>query len=61
MSIDVIKEEKDSKEIYSEIHASVISEQKHICKAVNSAMVIAYWKIGEQIYKSCGERYKNEN
>lgn len=23
--------------------------------AVNSAMVAAYWEIGEQIYKACGE------
>ncbi|MDD6050313.1 MAG: DUF1016 N-terminal domain-containing protein [Clostridiales bacterium] len=26
-----------------------------MCNAVNTAMVTAYWEIGEQIYKACGE------
>ena len=31
-----------------------------MCTAVNSAMVIAYWEIGEQIYKACGENDRAE-
>lgn len=40
---------------YSTIRDCVISAQNKVAQAVNSAMVIAYWEIGRQIYESCGE------
>lgn len=49
-----------SEKIYSSIRSFVITAQKKIYAAVNSAMVIAYWKIGEQIYKECGENDRAE-
>ena len=48
----------NSEDIYSSIRSSVINAQNRIYSAVNSAMVIAYWEIGEQIYKACGEKRK---
>lgn len=42
-------------ETYSKIRNSVIAAQNKIYTAVNSAMVQAYWEIGEQIYIACGE------
>ncbi|MBR7063029.1 MAG: DUF1016 family protein [Clostridia bacterium] len=45
---------------YSAIRASVISAQNKVYSAVNSAMVLAYHEIGEQIYKACGENDRAE-
>lgn len=45
---------------YSKIRSSVISAQSKIYTAVNSAMVQAYWEIGEQIYIACGENDRAE-
>ncbi|MGN1341164.1 MAG: YhcG family protein, partial [Oscillospiraceae bacterium] len=39
---------------------SVISAQSKIYTGVNSAMVQAYWEIGEQIYIACGENDRAE-
>ena len=50
----------NSEEIYSSIRSSVINAQHRVYSAVNSAMVIAYWEIGEQIYKACGENERAE-
>lgn len=44
-----------SKETYSQIRNSVITAQSKVAVAVNTAMIHAYWEIGEQIYLSCGE------
>ena len=45
-----------SKEVaYSNIRTSIINAQSTICRAVNSAIVQAYWEIGEQIYKVTAE------
>lgn len=38
----------------------VVSAQKQVTAAVNSAMVIAYWNIGKQIYDACGENERAE-
>ena len=46
---------ENTSETYSRIRNSVISAQSRIYNAVNSAMVQAYWEIGEQIYIACGE------
>lgn len=45
---------------YTAIRNSVITAQKKIYAAVNSAMVEAYWEIGEQIYIACGENDRAE-
>lgn len=50
----------DNNETYSKIRISVITAQNKIYNAVNSAMVQAYWEIGEQIYIACGENDRAE-
>ena len=45
----------NSENIYASIHSYVITAQNKVCSAVNTAMVSAYWEIGEQIFKACGE------
>lgn len=39
---------------------SIINAQYSVYHAVNAAMVQAYWEIGEQIYKACGENDRAE-
>ncbi|MBD5144783.1 MAG: DUF1016 domain-containing protein [Ruminococcus sp.] len=50
----------DSEQTYTVIRNSVIIAQSKIYTAVNSAMVEAYWEIGEQIYIACGENDRAE-
>lgn len=49
-----------SEQTYTAIRKSVIMAQSKIYTAVNSAMVQAYWEIGEQIYLACGENDRAE-
>lgn len=51
---------ENTSETYSRIRNSVIAAQDRIYTAVNSAMVQAYWEIGEQIYIACGENERAE-
>ncbi|MDD6825134.1 MAG: PDDEXK nuclease domain-containing protein [Oscillospiraceae bacterium] len=51
---------ENTSEICSRIRNSVITAQSRIYSAVNSAMVQAYWEIGEQIYIACGENDRAE-
>jgi len=51
---------ENTSETYSRIRKSVITAQSRIYNAVNSAMVQAYWEIGEQIYIACGENERAE-
>ena len=51
---------ENASETYSKIRNSIIAAQKRIYTAVNSAMVQAYWEIGEQIYIACGENDRAE-
>ena len=44
-----------TEQTYHSIRHSIVSAQRSLSVAVNSAMVTAYWEIGEQIYKACGE------
>ena len=44
-----------TEQTYHSIRHSIVSAQRSLGMAVNSAMVTAYWEIGEQIYKACGE------
>ena len=52
---------ENASETYSKIRNSIIAAQKRIYTAVNSAMVQAYWEIGEQIYIACGENDRAES
>lgn len=49
-----------AEETYKSIRCSVIDAQQRIYTAVNSAMVKAYWEIGQQIYITCGENDRAE-
>lgn len=40
---------------YRTIRHSLVRAQHKLTTSVNSAMVSAYWEIGEQIYRACGE------
>ena len=51
---------ENTSETYSKIRNSVITAQSRIYNAVNTAMVQAYWEIGEQIYIACGENDRAE-
>ena len=46
---------QNSEQTYNTIRHSIVQAQRKLTAAVNSAMVTAYWEIGEQIYKACGE------
>ena len=41
-------------ETYDTVRSYIIEAQGEIYKAVNSAIVIAYWNIGKKIYEACG-------
>ncbi len=47
-------------ETYNTIRRSIVQAQHTMAAAVNTAMVNAYWEIGEQIYKACGENERAE-
>ena len=51
---------RDAIETYTKVRNSVITAQSRIYSAVNTAMVQAYWEIGEQIYLACGENDRAE-
>ena len=52
--------ETTAKETYTKVRKSIITAQSRIYSAVNTAMVQAYWEIGEQIYLACGENDRAE-
>ena len=52
--------DNNGQETYSSIRNSIIAAQGKVYAAVNSAMVNAYWEIGEQIYRACGENDRAE-
>ncbi len=62
MNIDnqIEKEAASSEEVYTSVRSYVINAQNKVYSAVNSAMVLAYWEIGEQIYKACGDNNRAE-
>ncbi|MFI3172024.1 MAG: PDDEXK nuclease domain-containing protein [Eubacteriales bacterium] len=49
-----------NEETYLSIRARVVNAQSQVYRAVNSAMVLAYHEIGEQIYIACGESDRAE-
>ncbi len=50
----------DAQQTYCSIRSSIVNAQRKLTTAVNSAMVEAYWEVGEQIYKACGESDRAE-
>ena len=46
---------QNPEQTYNTIRQSIVHAQRTMAAAVNTAMVNAYWEIGEQIYKACGE------
>lgn len=61
---DIIKNQdsaiSESENIYQSIRGYVIAAQRQVYAAVNTAMVTAYWEIGEYIYRACGENDRAE-
>ena len=55
MANEIITNSSNSENTYNSIRHSIITAQQKVYTAVNSAMVLAYWEIGEQIYKACGD------
>lgn len=51
---------QNPEQTYNTIRSTIVSAQHKMCAAVNTAMVAAYWEIGEQIYKACGENDRAE-
>ena len=49
-----------SENTYYVIRASLVQAQQKLTSAVNSAMVTAYWEIGREIYRACGENDRAE-
>ncbi len=45
---------------YDAVRGYVVAAQRQVNTAVNSAMVMAYWNIGKQIYEACGESERAE-
>lgn len=56
----VVPVETTAKETYTKVRKSIITAQSRIYSAVNTAMVQAYWEIGEQIHLACGENDRAE-
>ncbi len=45
---------------YDNIRSAIVEAQNKIVRTVNSTLVETYWKIGEQIFKECGENDRAE-
>ena len=60
MRNDINRLEPESQQTYESIRSSIVTAQHKIASAVNSSMVIAYWEIGEQIQRACGENDRAE-
>lgn len=61
MSKDLVKKSNEerndivARETYKTVRDYVVEAQTQVNKAVNFAMVTAYWNIGKKIYEVCGE------
>lgn len=42
-------------DVYRQVRGYVVHAQQKVYKAVNSAMVEAYWQIGKAVHEACGE------
>ncbi len=50
----------DNTEIYKNIRGIIVDAQHKVYKAVNFAMVLAYWNIGKLIYEASGQQKRAE-
>ncbi len=57
---EVMNQNDIQESTYAAARKSVINAQKKIYTSVNNSMVLAYWEIGEQIYKACGDNDRAE-
>ena len=57
---EIVSTGANAEKTYNIVRNSVITAQSRIYSAVNTAMVQAYWEIGEQIYLACGENERAE-
>ena len=57
---DKLQATENAEQTYHSIRHAIVSAQHKLSAAVNSVMVIAYWEIGEQLYKACGENDRAE-
>ena len=57
---DLLQIIQNPEQTYTTIRQSIVQAQHKMSVAVNTAMVNAYWEIGEQIYKACGENDRAE-
>ena len=57
---DQLQITQNPEQTYNTIRKSIVQAQHTMAAAVNTAMVNAYWEIGEQIYKACGENDRAE-
>ena len=55
-----ISMQQNAEQTYHSIRQSIVSAQHKLSSAVNTAMVTAYWEIGEQVFKACGENDRAE-
>lgn len=51
---------KNPETTYDNIRSAIVEAQNKIIRTVNSTLVETYWKIGEQIFKECGENDRAE-
>ena len=51
----VSMKKQSEEQTYQTIRGFVVNAQRQVRIAVNSAMVEAYWRIGEAIFKECGD------
>ena len=51
---EIIKQENIN-HTYNEIRSYIINSKNNIYRAINSEIVLTYWKIGKKIYEACGE------
>jgi len=49
-----------NQETYDAVRTYIVVAQRQVNAAVNFAMVTAYWNIGKQIYRACGESERAE-
>lgn len=57
---EIITRSLPQSEIYSSVRSYIITAQRQVYSAVNSAMVKAYWNIGKLIYETSGESDRAE-
>ena len=60
MDNDKLEPITQPEQTYLSIRDSIVTAQRGLYTAVNTAMVTAYWEIGEQLYRACGENDRAE-